>query len=92
MGVGNGIILQLASEWFSKQIGLASGIVGAAGGIGGFLLPFWLGTLKEVTGSWQTGLWMFAMATAIAWGTVLVAQRRTRRIPDPIETAGPISH
>ena len=60
MGVGNGVILQLASEWFPKQIGLASGVVGAAGGIGGFLLPLWLGTLKEVTGSYRTGLWVFA--------------------------------
>lgn len=91
MGVGNGVILQLASEWFSKQIGLASGIVGAAGGIGGFLLPLWLGTLKEVTGSYRTGLWMFAVATVIAWGTVLVAERRARRILDPVETAGPVS-
>lgn len=92
MGVGNGIILQLASEWFSKQLGLASGIVGAAGGIGGFLLPLWLGTMKEVTGSYRTGLWMFAVVTAIAWGTVLVAQRRARRVLDHIETAGPVSH
>jgi len=50
MGVGNGVILQLASEWVPKQIGLASGVIGAAGGIGGFLLPLWLRTLKEVTG------------------------------------------
>jgi len=91
MGIGNGVILQLASEWFSKQIGLASGIVGAAGGIGGFLLPLWLGTLKEVTGSYRTGLWMFAVATVIAWGTVLVAERRACRMLDPVETVGPVS-
>ncbi len=78
MGVGNGVILQLASEWFPKQIGLASGVVGAAGGIGGFLLPLWLGTLKEVTGSYRTGLWLFALAAGIAWGTVLLANRRAR--------------
>jgi NNP family nitrate/nitrite transporter-like MFS transporter len=77
MGVGNGVILQLASEWFPQQIGLASGVVGAAGGIGGFLLPLWLGTLKEVTGSYRAGLWVFAVATGIAWGTVLLAERRT---------------
>ena len=71
MGVGNGVILQLVSEWFPKEIGLASGIVGAAGGIGGFLLPLWLGTLKEVTGSYRTGFWLFAVASGIAWGTVL---------------------
>ena len=78
MGVGNGVILQLASEWFPKQIGLASGIVGAAGGLGGFLLPLWLGTLKEVTGSYRIGLWAFAVVTGIAWGSVLLTERRTR--------------
>ena len=88
MGVGNGVILQLASEWFPKQIGLASGVVGAAGGIGGFLLPLWLGTLKEVTGSYRAGLWVFAAATGVAWGAVLVAERRARRILDPIEATG----
>ena len=88
MGIGNGVILQLASEWFPKQIGLASGIVGAAGGIGGFLLPFWLGTLKEVTGSYRTGLWVFAVAAGIAWSTVLLGERRARRIINPIEARG----
>ena len=91
MGVGNGVILQLASEWFPQQIGLASGIVGAAGGIGGFLLPLWLGTLKEVTGSYRTGLWVFAVATGIAWGAVLVAERRARRIINPMEAPGRFS-
>ena len=85
MGVGNGVVLQLASEWFPKQIGLASGVVGAAGGIGGFLLPLWLGTLKEVTGSYRTGLWIFALAAGCAWGTVLLAERRARRIVNPIK-------
>ena len=91
MGIGNGVILQLASEWFPKQIGLASGIVGAAGGIGGFLLPLWLGTLKEVTGSYRTGLWVFAVATGIAWSTVLLAERRARRIINPIDARGRFS-
>jgi MFS transporter, NNP family, nitrate/nitrite transporter len=88
MGIGNGVILQLASEWFPKQMGLASGIVGAAGGIGGFLLPLWLETLKEVTGSYRMGLWAFAAATGVAWWAVLSAERRARRIINPIEAAG----
>jgi len=85
MGVGNGVILQLASEWFPKQIGLASGVVGAAGGIGGFLLSLWLGTLKEVTGSYRAGLWVFAVVTGIALGSVLLAERRARRTINPID-------
>ena len=88
MGVGNGVVLQLASEWFPKQIGLASGIVGAAGGIGGFLLPLWLGTLKEVTGSYRAGLWLFAAAAACAWGTVLLAERRAQQLTRPLDADG----
>ena len=91
MGVGNGVILQLASEWFPRQIGLASGAVGAAGGMGGFLLPLWLGTLKEVTGSYRTGLWVFALAAACAWGTVLLAERRARRTTNPMDVPGSFS-
>jgi hypothetical protein len=44
-----------------------------------------LGTLKEVTGSYRTGLWVFALATGIAWGAVLLAERRARRIINPME-------
>ena len=32
MGFGNGVIFQIVSEWFPENIGLASGLVGAAGG------------------------------------------------------------
>lgn len=91
MGVGNGVILQLASEWFPKQIGLASGIIGAAGGVGGFLLPLWLGTLKEVTGSYRAGLWLFAAAAACAWGTVLLAERRAQQLTRPLDAQGRFS-
>lgn len=91
MGVGNGVILQLASEWFPGQIGLASGVVGAAGGLGGFLLPLWLGTLKEVTGSYRTGLCVFALVAACAWGTVLLAERRARRAITSMDAPGSFS-
>lgn len=91
MGVGNGVILQLASEWFPKQIGLASGVVGAAGGVGGFLLPLWLGSLKELTGSYRAGLWVFALVAACAWGSVLLAERRARRIAHPLDASSRFS-
>ena len=73
MGVGNGIVFQLVAEWFPKDIGLASGVVGAAGGLGGFALPLLMGLLKGMTGSYEAGLWFFAGFVICAWGTVLVA-------------------
>jgi NNP family nitrate/nitrite transporter-like MFS transporter len=86
MGFGNGVVFQLVAEWFPKDIGLASGVVGAAGGFGGFLLPIVAGTMKGFTGSYDLGLWLFAGFGVCAWGTVMVALR-TR----PISIAGPSS-
>jgi NNP family nitrate/nitrite transporter-like MFS transporter len=75
MGFGNGVVFQLVAEWFPKDIGLASGVVGAAGGFGGFLLPIIAGTMKGFTGSYDLGLWLFAGFGVCAWGTVIIALR-----------------
>jgi MFS transporter, NNP family, nitrate/nitrite transporter len=75
MGFGNGVVFQLVAEWFPKDIGLASGVVGAAGGFGGFFLPIIAGTVKGFTGSYDLGLWLFAGFGVCAWGTVIVALR-----------------
>jgi NNP family nitrate/nitrite transporter-like MFS transporter len=75
MGFGNGAVFQLVAEWFPKDIGLASGVVGAAGGFGGFLLPIVTATTKGFTESYDTGLWLFAGCGVCAWGTVIVALR-----------------
>lgn len=73
MGLGNGAVFQVVSVKYPKQMGMASGIIGAAGGLGGFLLPFCVGFLKDLTGTIQTGLWMFAGIAALATITVRVA-------------------
>ncbi len=81
MGFGNGVVFQLVAEWFPADIGLASGVVGASGAIGGFLLPMLIGTVKGVSGSYELGLWLFAGFTVCAWGTVMVALRSKRSSP-----------
>jgi NNP family nitrate/nitrite transporter-like MFS transporter len=75
LGFGNGVVFQLVAEWFPKEIGLASGVVGAAGGIGGFLLPIAVGLLKGGSGNYEFGLWFFAGGVMCAWGTVIAALR-----------------
>lgn len=56
LGMGNGSVFQIVPQRFSKEIGVVTGIVGAAGGLGGFLLPkYILGPLKESTGTHVTG-------------------------------------
>ncbi|MBA2486263.1 MAG: NarK/NasA family nitrate transporter, partial [Nitrospira sp.] len=70
MGFGNGVIFQVVSEWFPKDIGLASGLVGAAGGFGGFLVPIWFGLLREGTGSYMPGFMGLALVSVAAAMTV----------------------
>lgn len=75
MGFGNGVIFQIVSEWFPKDIGLASGLVGAAGGIGGFLVPIGFGLLRESTGTFVFGFVGLAVVSAAAAMTVAPALR-----------------
>ncbi|MGI8992201.1 MAG: MFS transporter [Bryobacteraceae bacterium] len=71
LGMGNGSVFQLVPQRFPDRVGIMTGIVGAAGGFGGFLLPSLLGVVKDGTGSFGigfgilTGL-MLAGAAALA--------------------------
>jgi NNP family nitrate/nitrite transporter-like MFS transporter len=66
LGMGNGSVFQLLPQRFSKEIGVLTGIVGAAGGVGGFLLPNLLGRVKDTTGSFTGGFLVFAVVTFAA--------------------------
>jgi NNP family nitrate/nitrite transporter-like MFS transporter len=61
LGMGNGSVFQLVPQRFPREIGVVTGIVGAAGGVGGFFLPTLLGSLKELTGSFGGGFLVFAL-------------------------------
>jgi NNP family nitrate/nitrite transporter-like MFS transporter len=77
MGFGNGVVFQVVSDRFPKQIGIASGVIGAAGGFGGFLLPVFLGVLKDLSGTYAVGFWVFAAgAGGAAISSVIVKTRR----------------
>lgn len=55
LGVGSGAVLQLVPAEFPENAGAASGIVGAAGGVGGFFPPLMMGIVKDATGSYTLG-------------------------------------
>jgi len=60
LGMGNGSVFQLVPQRFRKEIGVMTGVVGAAGGVGGFFLPNVFGGMKWLTGSYGTGFALFA--------------------------------
>ncbi|PPC93151.1 MAG: MFS transporter [Methylotenera sp.] len=88
LGMGNGAVFQLVPQRFRKEIGVMTGLVGMAGGVGGFYLAASLGYFKQVTGSYQTGLMIFAGLAVLAmiglagvktrwrttWGTATAAK------------------
>jgi len=61
LGMGNGSVFQIVPSRFPTMIGLATGVVGAAGGLGGFLLPIALGSIRDFTGSYGPGLRLFGL-------------------------------
>jgi NNP family nitrate/nitrite transporter-like MFS transporter len=70
LGAGNGAVFQLVPQRFGSEIGLMTGLIGMAGGIGGFLLAAGLGVVKQHSGSYAPGLWLFALISALAWGSL----------------------
>ena len=71
LGMGNGAVFQMLPQRFPTRVGILTGIVGAAGGVGGFLLPSMLGAIKDRTGQYGVGFGICAF-TIVAGALVLL--------------------
>jgi NNP family nitrate/nitrite transporter-like MFS transporter len=78
LGIGNGAVFQLVPQRFRKEIGVMTGMVGMAGGIGGFYLASSLGYSKQLTGSYQIGLIVFASLAVLALVGLVSVKKRWR--------------
>lgn len=76
LGMGNGAVFQLVPQRFQQEIGVVTGIVGAAGGVGGFLLPLVLGASRAWTGRFGPGFFTIGFVCFAAAGLVLHASRQ----------------
>ena len=82
LGMGNGAVFQLVPQRFPGSVGVITGLVGAAGGLGGFFLPSVFGLLKDVTGTYAAGLGAFAAIAVIgSLSLVLLRSRWNREWP-----------
>jgi NNP family nitrate/nitrite transporter-like MFS transporter len=66
LGLGNGAVFQLVPQRFHNELGVATGVIGAIGGVGGFLLPTLLGQIKQASGSFSRGFLTLALAAMTA--------------------------
>ena len=61
LGLGAGAVFAyIARNIPASKVGVATGIVGAIGGLGGFFPPFVMGVVKELTGSYSIGLMLLS--------------------------------
>src|SRR5262245_59162467 len=81
LGMGNGAVFQLVPRRFPREIGVVTGVVGAAGGLGGFLLPLALGGLKQLTASFAAGFVIFATIGLVAAMGMVRCSRRWSEAP-----------
>jgi NNP family nitrate/nitrite transporter-like MFS transporter len=66
LGLGTGAVFKLVPEWYPKRVGAVTGVVGAAGGLGGFFPPLVMAFVKAETGSYWLGFVLMAAVAAIA--------------------------
>src|SRR5690606_23914618 len=79
LGLGAGAVFKLVPQRFPEATGSATGIVGAAGGLGGFFPPLVLGLVKDASGTYVMA---FVFLVAFAWicaGMALMLASATRR-------------
>lgn len=77
LGVGSGVVFKLVPDLFPRDAGTVTGLVGAAGGLGGFFPPLVMGIVHDVTGSYAIGYMLlseFALLSLIV--NILVIQQR----------------
>jgi nitrate/nitrite transporter NarK len=66
MAIGKASVFKFIADDFSDNIGAVSGVVGLAGGLGGFILPIMFGALLDLTG-------VRSSAFMLLYGTVCVS-------------------
>jgi NNP family nitrate/nitrite transporter-like MFS transporter len=84
LGLGTGAVFKLVPEWFPDRVGSVTGVVGAAGGLGGFFPPLVMGVVKSSTGGYGIGFLLMALVAAaciVVLGTVAARSPAPARRP-----------
>ena len=79
LGLGTGGVFKLVPQWFPSQVGAVTGVVGAAGGLGGFFPPLVMGIVKSATGGYTLGFILLGCVAAACLGVLIGIERPRRR-------------
>jgi len=83
IGLGNGAVFKLVPEYFPTTVGSVTGIVGAAGGLGGFFPPLLLGAIKQQTGSFTLGFVVLSAFSISCLVVLLLTQHNRHMVAVP---------
>lgn len=83
IGLGNGAVFKLVPQYFPGAVASVTGLVGAAGGLGGFFPPLVLGVIRQSTGSFTWGFVLLA-ASGLVCLIVLRATAPRRPVAPPL--------
>ncbi|HET6817496.1 MAG TPA: MFS transporter [Mycobacteriales bacterium] len=78
LGLASGAVFALVAQRApANRVGAVTGVVGAAGGLGGFIPPLFMGSVYGHTGSYAGGLIALAIvaAVAVAYDTLRIGRR-----------------
>ncbi|WP_456431239.1 MFS transporter [Nitratifractor sp.] len=78
LGMANGAVFQLVPQRFGRDMGIMTGIVGCAGGLGGTALIKTLGWSKSAFGGYAAGFFLFAAVVAVAIIGISLVKTRWR--------------
>jgi len=78
LGMGNGSVFQLVPLRFRQDIGVVTGLVGCAGGVGGFFLAKTLGLSWEIQHGFALGFSVFALLPLLGLAGLIFVKRRWR--------------
>src|SRR6516162_3201358 len=84
IGLGNGAVFKLVPEYFPGSVGSVTGLVGAAGGLGGFFPPLVLGFVKQETGTFFPGFIMLGAFCLLCQFVLLSRQSLQQSLPGPL--------
>ena len=87
-GMGNGSVFQLVPQRFRHEIGVMTGLVGMTGGVGGVFLASSLGLSRQLTGTYQAGLLVFASLAVVALVGLTSIKHRWRTTWGAVGVAG----
>ena len=79
LGIGNGAVFKLVPQYFAKDTGTVTGLVGAMGGLGGFFPPLLLGVFSDTVGVAWPGFVLLSFTAFLLWrlnARVLLASER----------------